>query len=496
MKKLIIISGLLIFIFSSCEEYLQEEPTGFLTVEQFYTTPNQVRAAVNGAYVGLARPYTSVFLGLPIAEYYSFESMTGFSIDDFGTGAGESAFENLDIPDNNSYLQESYNNIYIPVANINSVIQNVSKVTIIDDATKNKALGELYFLRAFHYFRGVQNFGEIPLVTTPLESIDDVTVPKATVEKIYAQIVLDLTEAEKTGLPMTDVTGHVSMGAVKSLLAKVYLTMAGFPLNKGTAYYQNAYDKATELIADGSYNLFPEYANLRNPANKNKGEHIFMVQRQRNVVNNQLHYAMLPPNTDTDPDISVNQVFDPSLRPTNEFYLSYDAGDKRTEDKAYFYLYKGSKTAPEKLMNYKYWDDEGALAPPSGLNIPQLRYADILLVASEAKANVDGGATSDAVAVKAYYDVRKRAHPSEAMPASITIDQVLKERFWEMAFEYQIWHDMLRTRKTFDVTTKQIVPLTGHKATMHPRAFQESDFLLKLPFNETLKNPKLLEPAQ
>ena len=73
---------------------------------------------------------------------------------------------------------------------------------------------------------------------------------------------------------------------------------------------------------------------------------------------------------------------------------------------------------------------------------------------------------------------------------------VLKERFWEMAYEYQIWHDMLRTRKTFDVTTKQIVPLIGHKATMHPRAFQESDLLLNLPFNETLKNPKLLEPAQ
>ena len=65
-----------------------------------------------------------------------------------------------------------------------------------------------------------------------------------------------------------------------------------------------------------------------------------------------------------------------------------------------------------------------------------------------------------------------------------------------MAYEYQIWHDMLRTRKTLDVITKQIVPLIGYKATMHPRAFQESDLLLMLPFNETLKNPKLLEPAQ
>src|SRR5690606_27457881 len=119
-------------------------------------------------------------------------------------------------------------------------------------------------------------------------------------------------------------------------------------------------------------------------------------QRQRNVANNQLHYAMLPATTDTDPDISVNQVFDPSLRATNEFYLSYDAGDKRTENFNYFYVYKGTPAAPEKVMNYKYWDAEGAVTAPSGLNIPQLRYADILLVAAEAKANVDGGTTSDA----------------------------------------------------------------------------------------------------
>src|SRR3546814_4408378 len=82
--------------FVSCEQFLEEEPAGFLTTSQFYDTPNQVRAAVDGAYIGLERPYTSVFLGLPISEFYSFESLTGFSTNPFGTGQDEASFQRLD----------------------------------------------------------------------------------------------------------------------------------------------------------------------------------------------------------------------------------------------------------------------------------------------------------------------------------------------------------------------------------------------------------------
>ncbi len=62
--------------------------------------------------------------------------------------------------------------------------------------------------------------------------------------------------AEQSGLPWTDASGHVSLGAVKSLLAKVYITMAGYPLRKGNTYYQLAYDKAREVINSNAFTLF------------------------------------------------------------------------------------------------------------------------------------------------------------------------------------------------------------------------------------------------
>lgn len=173
------------------------------------------------------------------------------------------------------------------------------------------------------------------------------------------------------------------------------------------------------------------------------------------------------------------------------FYNTYAPGDRRINEKAYFYMY-----APGEVMNYKYWDSDAATAPPSGANIPRLRYADVLLICAEAKAVADGGTTADAVALDAYYQVRRRAFPDEAKPASITVNQVLKERFWELSFEYQIWFDMIRTRKTLDVASRNIVNLLGHKATTHLREFRESDLLLPLPLTETQKNPKLNDPAE
>lgn len=483
MKRFILITGLLALCLTSCEDFLEEEPVGILTTSQFFKTPNQIQTAVDGAYRGIARPFTSVFLGLPISEFLSFSALPGFSTNPFGTGPDEASFVRLDnIDPGNGYLREAFNTVYIPMENINTVIANIAETTVVNEDIKNKYLGQMYFLRAYHYYYGVKLFGEIPLKTTPTEGINNVEIPKATEEEIYNQIVADLEKAETTGLPWNDVSGHASMGAVKTLLAKVYLDMAGFPLMKGTEYYQKAYEKSQEVIASGEFSLFNEYSDLRDPANKNKGEHIFMVQRQSNVANSELHNAVLPPAIP-----SEGNIFESALLPTIEFYNSYAPGDRRAEEKAFFYTY-----APGEVTTFKYWDEAAAVSPPSGANIPLFRYADVLLMNAEAKANVDGGTTSDPAAVDAYFQVRSRAFPNEAKPASITVEDVLKERIWELSFEYLItWFDLKRTRKTLDLESGEIVDLIGHKATTHLRPFQESDLYLPLPTEQVNLNPLL-----
>ena len=66
--------------------------------------------------------------------------------------------------------------------------------------------------------------------------------------QVYKLIVEDLIAAEAAGLPWMDISGRVNLAAVKTQLAKVYLTMASFPLSKGASHYKLAADKAFEVI--------------------------------------------------------------------------------------------------------------------------------------------------------------------------------------------------------------------------------------------------------
>src|SRR5680860_113283 len=161
MKHSIIIFSVIAVTFISCSNYLEEEPVGLLTTSQFFKTPNQIQTAVDGAYNGLARPYTSVFLGLPISEFLSFSALPGLSTNPFGTGPNEATFVRLDDLDpSNNYLNEAFKTVYIPMENINTVIANIAETNVIDEASKNAYLGQMYFLRAYHYYYGVKLFGE------------------------------------------------------------------------------------------------------------------------------------------------------------------------------------------------------------------------------------------------------------------------------------------------------------------------------------------------
>ena len=183
----------------------------------------------------------------------------------------------------------------------------------------------------------------------------------------------------------------------------------------------------------------------------------------------------------------------------NEFYESYDDQDIRKRNEEFFYTSKPKYGDPETTITLdvpylcKYWDENAESTGKSGANIPVYRYADVLLMCAEAKATLDGGSTSDATAVDAYFQVRHRALPDEARPTSITVDQVLKERAWELCYEFTGWYDMLRTHRAFDPVSKQMVDLFGYQAVNHTYPFKESDLVFPVPLREKELNPLLGE---
>ena len=499
MKKIIFrITGLLIWSVAmvSCSEFLEEKPKTFLSPSQYYTSENQIQAAVEGTYEGLSRLLGSD-LEIATVRLFNLEYIVGNSYRPRSAGSQENQFLLLSgMDENNSILREMWRAVYFPVENCNSVIENVEATDIINDATKNRYLGQVYFLRAYYYFMGVQLFGDIPLKIEPTRDLADVHIPKTPQAEIYNQIVSDLQQAEASGLPWTDDGGYVNMGAVKTLLAKVYLTMAGYPLQAGNEYYQKAYETSKEVIESGQFRLFDNYGDLRDVNNENQGEHIFMIQREAQNAGSPFHFGLMPY---PEAPISVNPSFGGGMAPLKVFYDSYDDDDQRKAEQAFFYTKRPKSGDPSTTISLntpylnKYWDDEAEKTSKSGANIPIYRYADVLLLCAEAKALADGGTTSDATAVDAYYAVNHRAFPAAPRPSSVTADGVLKERFLELCFEFQNWYDMLRTHKTYDPASRSIVDLLGYKAPNHEFPFKESDLIFPIPLREKELNPLLEE---
>jgi len=492
MNKIFKIALTATMLFSSCSKFLEEEPASFLTTDQYYQTEDQIQAAANGTYSGLNMPFSSE-ITVAASPVYALEYMTGYSRRPRPTGGDDDQFLLLqNIQNSNSRFDTWWNSTFIPLENCNSFIANVSQTTVVSEETKNRFLGEVYFLRAYYYFRAVRLFGSIPLKTEPTQNLDNIQIGKAPVEDIYNQIVSDLQFAENAGLPWTDKSGRVNLAAVKSLLTEVYITMAGYPLQKGASYYQLAYDKAREVIDAGEYHLFPTYADLRDPAKFNDGEHILMNQRDERNAGSIIHFNFMPYPEPPEP-VSVIPNFGGAMAPTLAFYHSYAANDVRKQEKQFFYNVKYLGDAPGKLnpFIYKFWDDAAEQTSRSGANFPLMRYADLLLLCAEAKTMADGGTTSDAAAVDAYYAVHSRAFPDSARPGSITTDEVLKERYWELCFEFHTWFDMQRTRKAYDVENDRIVDLIGFKAPNHVNAFREQDLLWPIPLTEIQANPNL-----
>ena len=307
-------------------------------------------------------------------------------------------------------------------------------------------------------------------------------------------IVEDLTSAESSGLPFNDTSGRVTLGAVKSLLSSVYLTMAGNPLQKGAEYYQKAADKAKEVIDSGEYSLFPEYADLHDPAKNNIGENVFMVQYEAFVDPSDWQPLIIPYNM----NISAYSAQTGAIYANQEFVNSYDEGDKRAEEKEFYYTTYTSKFDREETIVlgghflYKHFDIMANLETASSdLNWDLIRYAEVLLIYAEAANEVSGPTTETYAAVNG---IRNRAELPELSGLSKEQfrEAVWKEKWHELSYENVTWFDMVRLRKAFNVATGNFDEFVGHEFVYGP-TLTERELLFPIPTDELRNNENLVQ---
>ncbi len=487
----IIIFGLLLVTGGGCKKFLDEPDRSNFTLENYFTKPEHAESAVNAVYESL-RPVTGG--GFNGAPWMMLEFATGLANTELGQAQNSIFVRNLVNTSDNDYGNAYWVSSYRGIANANLAIAKIPDISM-DESVKKRYLGEARFLRAYYYYNLVRIFGKVPLITQPVSlNSPELNPMPAPQEDIYKLIVDDLTIAEDAGLPFTDIKGRVTAGAVKSFLSSVYLTMAGFPLQKGKEYYQKAADKAAEVIASNKYDLFPTYDDLHNPAKKNTGENIFMVQFAALILPSNWQTSIVPYNQ----GISAYSDETGAIFANKEFVESYAAGDKRAEEKQFYYKSFSLKTDRTKTKDlggyylYKHFDTEAQLnTRSSGLNWPLKRYAEVLLIFAEASNEVSG---PTAAAYSAINKIRKRANLSEL--SGLTQEQfreaVWKERWYELSFENITWFDMVRLRKAFNVNTKMFENFVGHKFSYGP-VLKERELLFPIPTAEIRNNKNLVQ---
>ncbi len=238
---------------TSCGDFLDEDPKGQLNPETFYTIEDDYTAGVNTLYdkVNQTQSWTN-----PMYPQWQGDDITA------NPGSNKQACAALDAFDSdgaNKGVTEAWTQHYAVIKTANLIIEGSEKFPG-DKAKIATALGNAHFWRAYSYYYLVRVFGKLPIITkTNIEQFD---AKPSEIEKVYELIVQDLKDAinelptgyDKEPARLFGVDVWATKQAAQSTLAAVYMSMAGYPLNKGTEYYKLAAELAKDVITNnGTY---------------------------------------------------------------------------------------------------------------------------------------------------------------------------------------------------------------------------------------------------
>lgn len=470
MKKNILFLSLLTLglTLGSCEKFLEEKPYDFLAAENFYQNEGDAVAGLNGVFNALLPQTYYGRTGWQITELPAELIRVGSSTDE------RAQLSRFTFTPTNTEINSWWTNSYRMINRANDVIEKVPAISM-DAVKKANIIGNARFLRAQGYFDLVRCFGDVPLVTATVKGPnDELRLPRTPLAQVYNQIIEDLQFAEANCYPENQIPagekGRVSKGAAAAVLAKVYITRATTSVALGTDN-QNGLDACNRVISSGLYSLLPVYGDVFNPDKENGPEHIFSIQFD------------LPPNTG---NIIVRQFLPSQLQGLGTFTVedslvrSYRTTDVR---RAWNISNMAGTTTLARYYFNKFRDDK-RIVNDSRCNYLITRYADILLLQSEARNNLN---PNDPLKYEGYNRVRQRAGlPQWASTRATTkdafVDMLVRERGWELVQEGHRWFDLVRLGR-----------LQERERAIFNRTVDNKYLLFPIPQPELILNPNLTQ---
>ncbi|MBC7653363.1 MAG: RagB/SusD family nutrient uptake outer membrane protein [Oligoflexus sp.] len=501
MKKILIIALAVTvsLVGVNCTKILEEKPVGLLAPEGFFKTKKDVEASIFGAYGQIA---SEPLFGRQFLSALMLRSDM-VDIGDRATSPERIQVNDFNMDSNNGMVAKFWPVWYQVISAANTAEEGARSLGLAE-ADINPLIAEAKFVRAFSYFHLVRIFGDIPYISAVSSPEALKTISKTKEADVYAAIIKEM-EFAKKWLPDTqpnDVRTRPTKATAAAYLASMYLT---------TGDFDKAYVEAKWVIDNKiKYNLILEsdFQNLfRANLGNNMKEHLFAVDFVGQLFSTGgQNDDLMGPMTGMRAPMQENGfgVLVPSLK----VYTDWDAADYRRAVSFNDVGVNGAgATVPytafsnEKRPHIAKWRRFPGNAIANGrysdFNYPDMRYAEVLLIAAEALTEKSSAPTQEAIDY--LNQIRTRARnkagapqlaPANLLLSSFTskgqlIDAILDERRLELAFEFKRWYDIKR-RKLGDIVFKGTNSLEPHANFDATR-----DYLMPLPATELQLNPNL-----
>ncbi len=505
----------------SCADFLEKDPT-FIVKDNYYTTLSQADIALTGIYSVLGNEY---LYGSSLVYHLNMSDEAVWQRSAASTGPEVYVYDSSD-----QSVRFVWKYLYEGIERANVFLSRIEQATF-DDVRKTELIGEAKFLRAYYYFVLVTHFGEVPLKTLPTASVNDVNIPKAKLADLYSFISSEMEAADAMVKPITayNHAGRVSKSAVRGILARVYLRMAGAPLNGGRPYYEKAAEWADKLVnpqnGDFQHSLLDDYRQLFKDmaADKyNTNESIWEVEfsGNRSVDFEGGRHGNIAGVQMTNDKASLRGASGYSygfLLGTNKLLSTYGPGNDRRRDwniaDYSITITNDVETArPSRAaasFNYnrfagKFYRDFELVFDRhknyTPINFPLLRYSDVLLMYAEAKTNLE----EYNLAKSEVQKVVNRAQAIDSIGLGLVSDANLlayikRERFRELAYEGLRKFDLVRwgefqtTMANLAASINSSAPAAQKYTSFGPKNVTSRNTLLPIPVDELSLNKAIVQ---
>ncbi len=438
-KLRIVGCSLIVLALSSCsEDFLDVAPTSALTTGNAYNSAQDLSNALNGAYRSFYDEYyqwDNVLLG-DVRSDNSYNANGDSPID---------AYDKLDITTSNNRMMDNWVQLYRGIARANIILEKIKSVNdpaLDKNNLRENIIGQASFLRAFHYFQLVKNYGGVPLELNSNSSDPaKINLPRSTEKEVYDQIDADL-QIALANLPDAYAGGasenkvKATKGAANALLAKIWAQRSDRDYTKVLKYCNDV------ISSPAGYGLVANYADLFDGAHYFNSESI-------------LEISFLGGNWDVS-NWGVQLFLGPEdgwqkyATPTKNLIAAYDAQGDVIRKNASVVFWNNLDWADE---NWNPCGDKSVAVPfpykekhadgwNSGDHPYLLRLDDIILLKAEAQNELDD-LSGSLLTIKKIRD-RVNLPVLTATSKADMKTKILNERRLELAFEGERWYDLIR----------------------------------------------------